>query len=95
MRFHAGSFLLGVGLTAATMAARERLRPVAVEVGALGLHFARLGRTLVERRREGFEDLWAEVEERAREHAREVVRRANGARQHDGNGVPHVQGGLA
>ncbi len=92
MRFHAGSFLLGVGLTAATMGARHRLRPVAVELGALGLHFARLGRTLVERRREGLEDLWVEVEIRAKERAKEAMRRGNGVHA---NGAARVHGGVA
>jgi hypothetical protein len=67
MKFHAPSFLLGVGLTAAAVAARGRLRPVVVEVGALGVHLGRLGRTLLEQRREEIEDLRAEVEERLRE----------------------------
>jgi thioredoxin reductase len=76
MKFHTPSFLLGVGLTAATFAARARLRPVVVEVAALGVHLGRLGRGLVERQRENVEDLWAEVEERVRERAREARRRA-------------------
>jgi hypothetical protein len=67
MKFHAPSFLMGVGLTAAAVAARGRLRPVAVEIGALGVHLGRLGRTLIERRREDIEDLRAEVAERLRE----------------------------
>jgi hypothetical protein len=67
MKFHAPSFLLGVGVTSAVFAARARLRPVVVEISALGLHLGRLGRGLWEREREGLEDLWAEVEERVRE----------------------------
>ena len=75
MRFHAPSFLLGVGVTAAFVSTRRRLRPVAVEVGALGLHLGRLGRSFAERHREDFEDLWAEVEERVRARVREERRR--------------------
>jgi hypothetical protein len=75
MKFHPPSFLLGVGLTAAAMSARSRLRPVAVEVGALAVHLARLGRGLVEREREEVEDLWAEVEDRVRARAGEERRR--------------------
>jgi len=74
MKFHAPSFLLGVGLTAAAVAARGRLHPIAVEVGALGVHLARLARTLIERRREDLEDLRAEVEERLRERVHATTR---------------------
>jgi hypothetical protein len=77
MRFHVPSFLLGVGVTAALVKTRARLRPVAVEVTALGTHLARLARALVEREREDLEDLWAEVEERLRERA--AVARRRGA----------------
>lgn len=75
MKFHTPSFLLGVGMTAAVVASRERLRPVVVEVSALGVHLSRLGRALFERQREHAEDLWAEVEERVRERGREARRR--------------------
>jgi hypothetical protein len=80
MKLHAPSFLLGVGLTAAVMSSRSRLRPVAVELSALGVHLARLGRSLVARQREDLEDLWAEVEERVRERA--VGERARRAPAH-------------
>jgi hypothetical protein len=92
MKFHAGSFLLGAVATAGVMAARDRLRPVAVEIAALGLHFARLGRTLVERRREGLEDLWVEVEARAKDLADEALHRGIHVPQ---NGDARVQGGVA
>jgi thioredoxin reductase len=74
MKFHTPSFLLGVGLTSAAFAARARLRPVVVEVAALGVHLGRLARGLVERQREDVEDLWAEVEERVRDRARAARR---------------------
>ena len=74
MRFHAPSFLLGVGVTAAFMTTRRRLHPVAVELSALGLHLGRLGRSIAERQREELEDLWAEVEERVRARVREPRR---------------------
>jgi hypothetical protein len=86
MKFHPPSFLLGVGLTAAAMSARPRLRPVAVEIGALAVHLARLGRGLVERQREEVEDLWAEVEGRVRARAGEE-RRRRGAIQAAFNGA--------
>ena len=93
MRFDAPSFLLGVGVAAAVVAARTRLRPVAVELGALGLHLGREARSRVERQREEFEDLWAEVEERVRERVREERRRA----PFGGNGQAraHAHGGLS
>lgn len=88
MRFHAPSFLLGVGVTAGFMAARSRLHPVAVELSALGLHLARMGRSLAERKREDLEDLWAEVEERVRERAREERRQRS---PFGGNGQVHAR----
>ena len=66
MRFHAPSFLLGVGVTLTIGAFRSRLRPAVVELGALAVHVATLARALVERCREDLEDLKAEVDERAR-----------------------------
>jgi hypothetical protein len=59
----------GVLVASAGMATRERLRPVAVEIAALALHLARLGRAVLERQRENLEDLWAEVEQRAHDRA--------------------------
>jgi hypothetical protein len=69
MKFHPTSFVAGVLFAAAGIASRERLRPVAVELSALALHLARLGRAVLERQRENVEDLWAEVEQRAHERA--------------------------
>ena len=73
MKFHTPSFLLGVGVTLAVVGSRARLRPVAVEMVALGTHLGRVALGLVERQREQAEDLWAEVEDRVRERARRVV----------------------
>ncbi len=74
MRLHLPSFLLGVGVSAAFVATRTRLRPVAVELTALGVHLGRLARALAEREREDLDDLWAEVEERIRQRARDARR---------------------
>jgi hypothetical protein len=79
MKFHTPSFLLGVGAAAAVMATRARLRPVAVELGALGVHLGRLGRALAERRWERGEDLWAEVMDRVRRRDEETRERRAGA----------------
>jgi hypothetical protein len=73
MRFHAPSFVAGALVAAAFMKTRGRLRPVAVELAALGVHLGRLGRSLAERRLDDLEDVWAEVEERVRERARAAV----------------------
>ncbi len=86
MKFHAPSFLLGAAVTSAVWASRGRLRPVVVELSALGLHLARLGRSLAGRQREDLEDLWAEVEERVRVRVlrRRRSRRAAAARVRTG-----------
>ncbi len=86
MKFHAPSFLLGVGVAAAYGAARTRLRPVAVEVSALTVYLARLGRSVAERHREDLEDLWAEVEDRVRERARARWSGGGGPRRTQANG---------
>ncbi len=79
-KFHPTSFALGVGLTAAAIASRRRLRPVFIELAAVGLHLGRLGVAVLDRQREGVEDLWAEVEQRARGRARGRARpEGNGA----------------
>jgi hypothetical protein len=95
MKFHVPSFLLGVGVTAAAVASRARLRPVAVEVTALGLHLGRQARSIAERRREEVEDFWAEVEERVRGRARagEAGERGGEPRAPlGGNGAARAQG---
>lgn len=68
-KFHPFSFLLGLGVAATVMGKKQHLRPVIVELSALGLHFTRLGLALIERRRESVEDLWAEVQQLARHKA--------------------------
>lgn len=88
MKFHAPSFLCGVGLCAVTFAARERLRPVLVELGALAVHLARVGRGLAARGWENAEDLWAEVDERVRERVREAQQRAGRSAPMNGPSVP-------
>ncbi len=67
MKFHTPSFLMGFASATVIAVTGKRLKPVAVELGALGLHLAHLGWGLVERQREHVEDLWAEIEERKRE----------------------------
>ena len=79
MKFDTPSFFLGFGSAVLVMLTARRLRPAAVEIAALGLHFGRSGRSLFERQREHVEDLWAEVEDRVRRRAEE--RRENRARR--------------
>ncbi|WP_206079423.1 hypothetical protein [Polyangium spumosum] len=92
MKFHTPSFMLGFGSAVVVMGTARRLKPAVVEIGALGLHLARLGRAVVERQREHAEDLWAEVEDRAR-HLRQAPRRARkGATSGNGKHVPSGTG---
>ncbi len=70
MKFHTPSFLTGFACATVIAMTGKRLKPVAVELGALGLHLGHLGWGVVERQREHLEDLWAEIEERTRERRR-------------------------
>jgi hypothetical protein len=83
MKFHPPSFALGVGTAVVVMGAKKHLRPVVVELAALGVHIGRLGLSLVERQREHAEDLWAEVAARVRRRgeaaAGSAARGGNGA----------------
>lgn len=85
-RFHPISFLAGVGVASAVLTERHRLRPVVVEIGALGLSLAHVARAIVERQIEHAEDLWAEVEERVRVKERGGRRRRRRAAP-SGNGA--------
>ncbi len=70
MKFHPPSFFIGfVSATVLSMTGK-RLRPVAVELGALGMHLGHLTWGVMERQREHVEDLWAEMRERAHERHR-------------------------
>lgn len=93
MSFHPPSFLIGVGVAATVFAARRRLRPVIVEIGALGSNLAHVGRALAERGLERAEDLLADVRERTRR--RERGERGSGegrAAPTNGNGAPQTNG---
>jgi hypothetical protein len=70
VRFHVPSYLLGVASATTVMAFPKRFRPILVEMAALGQVVVRTGRTLLERQREAFEDLWAEINERATQRMR-------------------------
>ncbi|WP_437638783.1 hypothetical protein [Sorangium sp. So ce854] len=89
MRFHPPSFALGVGSAVLLMSKQQRLRPVLVEIAALGLHLGKLGLALVERQREHAEDLWAEVAERARQRAGGAARREGAPRKSNGASALH------
>ncbi len=70
MKFHTPSFLIGIAIAAGAVVTRERLRPIAIEVGALALQLSRLAYGLVARQREEVEDLVAAIDERVRERLR-------------------------
>jgi hypothetical protein len=90
-KFHPTSFVIGLGSAVAFMAARQRLRPVLVELAAVGVHLGRLGLALVERQRENAEDLWAEIDDRARQRLKgRRPRSGNGAGDGDGDGAERV-----
>jgi hypothetical protein len=76
MKFHLPSFLIGVGSATLARALAPRLRPVVVELGAVWLQMLQLSRGLLERQRETGEDLWAEVQHRAKERAKGLSARA-------------------
>jgi hypothetical protein len=76
--FHLPSYLLGCATGAAIVGAHDALRPLAVELGALGLQVARAGRALVERQKESLEDLRADIEERFHVRLRRVRKNDNG-----------------
>lgn len=78
MKFHPPSFVVGFASATVIAVTGKRLKPVAVELGALGLHLGHLAWGVVERQREHVEDLWAEISERARErrHAHSEARTA-------------------
>ncbi|WP_437561782.1 hypothetical protein [Sorangium sp. So ce542] len=89
MRFHPPSFALGVGSAVLLMGKKQHLRPVVVEIAALGLHLGRLGLALVERQREHAEDLWAEIADRARRKAGGAERGARAERRSNGASELH------
>jgi hypothetical protein len=95
MKFHTPSFMLGFGSAVVVMGTAKRLKPAVVEIGALGLHLARLGRAVVERQREHAEDMWAEVEERARHLRQAPRRRRSGATTGNGKHEPRAKGAQA
>jgi len=78
MKFHTPSFLMGFASATVIAMTGKRLKPVAVELGSLGLHLAQLAWGVAERQRESVEDLWAEIEERARDRQRGVRKARTG-----------------
>lgn len=70
MRLHLPSYLLGLATAGAVALAGKRLRPVAVEIGAVAVYLSRVARALAERQREHIEDLWAEIDDRVHQRFR-------------------------
>ncbi|WP_437281318.1 hypothetical protein WME90_12365 [Sorangium sp. So ce375] len=90
MKFHPPSFALGVGAAVLLMGKKQHLRPVVVEIAALGLHLSKLGLAVIERQREHVEDLFAEVAERVRQKATGGARGERAA--HKSNGASELYG---
>lgn len=67
MKFHTPSFLMGFASATVLILTGKRLKPIAVELGALSMHLGHLAWGVVERQREYIEDTWAEIEHRAHE----------------------------
>jgi hypothetical protein len=76
LTFHLPSYLLGVLTAFVADELRDRFRPVAVESAAVASVVWMGCREVVERQRENIEDLFAEIQDRARDKLRR--RRANG-----------------
>jgi hypothetical protein len=72
MKFHTPSFLMGFASATVLAVTSKRLKPIAVELGALGMHLGHLAWGVVERQREYVEDMWAEIENRTRERRQRV-----------------------
>ena len=71
MNVHGPSLALGFSVALVTAFAARRLRPVAVELGALAIEMAKVGRAVIELQREAFEDFMCDVQFRSAEQARE------------------------
>lgn len=71
MNVHGPSIALGFSIALVAAFAAKRLRPVAVELGALAVEMAKMGRAAVELQREAIEDFLCDVQVRSAEQARE------------------------
>ena len=71
MNVHGPSMALGFSIALATAFAARRLRPVAVELGALAIEMVKMGRATIELQREALEDFLCDVQVRSAEQARE------------------------
>ena len=71
MNVHGPSLALGFSVALVSAFAARRLRPVAVELGALAIEMAKVGRAVIELQREAFEDFICDVQFRSAEQARE------------------------
>ena len=70
MKIHGPSIALGFSAGLLVVWAARRLRPVAVELGALSIELAKMAHALVELQRESVEDFVFEVERRSVDRAR-------------------------
>jgi hypothetical protein len=70
MNVHGPSVAIGVSVALVLAYAARRLRPVAVEAGALALDLAKMARAAIELQRENLDDFWCDVQHRSAEQAR-------------------------
>jgi len=68
---HGPSIAIGASVAWMLAFAAKRLRPVAVEIGALAVDLAKMARATIELQREHIDDFLSEVHHRSAEHARE------------------------
>lgn len=69
MAVHGPSLALGFAVAIIGTFAARRLRPVAIEVAALVIEIAKMGRSAIELQREQWEDLLCEVDVRVTQRA--------------------------
>ena len=88
MNVHGPSLVLGFSVALVTAFAARRLRPVAVELGALAVEMAKTGHAAIELQREALEDFLCDVQVRSAEQARE--RREERMKRKDSIGSPQT-----
>jgi hypothetical protein len=70
MNMHGPSLALGFSGALAVALAARRLRPVAIELGAVAIEVAKMGRAALEIQRENLEDFFCDIEVRVTERAK-------------------------
>jgi hypothetical protein len=81
MNVHGPSLAFGFSAAIVIAFAAKRLRPVAVELGALALEMAKMGRAAIALQRESIDDFLSDVQAHSAEQAR--ARREERMRRND------------